>query len=74
MYAQPFCVGDRVCTIRRVTTLPEGTCGTVEQVFPGADLFDVRFDSPHDPQIVFGSDLALLTELQTVGCAVGAAR
>jgi len=29
MYAQPFRVGDRVCTIRRVTTLPEGTCGTV---------------------------------------------
>ena len=73
MNAQPFRVGDRVCTIRRIATLPEGACGTVEQVFAGADLYDVRFDSPHDPQMVFGSDLALLTELRMVGSAVGAA-
>jgi hypothetical protein len=74
MNAQPFRVGDRVCTIRRIAMLPEGACGTVTQVVPGADLYDVRFDSPHDPQIMFGSDLALLAELGMVGSAVGAAR
>ena len=73
MNAQPFRVGDRVCTIRLVAKLPEGTCGTVEQVFPAEDLYDVRFDSPHDSQIVFGSELALLRELGKVGIAVGAA-
>ncbi len=69
MNAQPFHVGDRVCTMRRIAVLPEGTCGTVEQVFSAANLYDIRFDRPHDPQIVFGSDLALLTELRTVGTA-----
>ena len=73
MNAQPFRVGDRVCTIRRIATLPEGTCGTIEQVFPAADLYDVRFDNPHDPEIVFGSDLALLKELRMVGSAVATA-
>jgi len=69
MNAQPFHVGDRVCTIRRIAMLPEGTCGTVEQVFCAADLYDICFDRPDDPQIVFGSDLALLMELRTVGTA-----
>ena len=73
MNAQPFRVGDRVCTIRPVARLPEGTCGTVEQVFPAVDLYDVRFDSPHEPQIVFGSELALLRELGRGSIAVGAA-
>jgi hypothetical protein len=71
--AQPFRVGDRVCTIRPLAKLPEGACGTVEQVFPTVDLYDVRFDSPHDPQIMFGSELALLRELGKVGIAIGAA-
>ena len=74
MHAQSIRVGDRVCTICRIAILLEGTCGTVEQVFPAADLYDVRFDSPHDPQIVFGSELALLTELRTVGTAYAQTR
>jgi hypothetical protein len=60
MDAQVFHVGDRVRLTRRIAVLPEGTRGTVEKVFEGAELYDVCFDEPFCPQIVLGSELERL--------------
>jgi len=43
--AQPFQVGDRVQTTRSHAGLACGSRGTIRQVFPAGEFYDVRFDT-----------------------------
>jgi hypothetical protein len=40
----PWRPGDRVRTVGYVLGLPPGSMGTIEQVLPFGDIYDVRFD------------------------------
>lgn len=48
----PWKAGDRVCTRGHVLGLPPGSIGTIEQVLPFGDLYDVRFDALTEPHIL----------------------
>jgi len=62
--AQPFQVGDRVQTTRLRYDLACGSRGTIRQVFPAGEFYDVRFDTKLLPRLVHGSDLAAATPAQ----------
>jgi len=47
-----FRPGDRVRTIYPVGGIPVGSRGTVVRAFPGALVYDVRFDGDDIPQLV----------------------
>lgn len=49
---RPWRIGDRVRTCRHVLGLPPGSMGTIEQVLPFSDLYDVRFDALAEPHIL----------------------
>ena len=49
-----FHVGDRVRTIRRVLGLPLGSLGTIEEVVPFSNLYDVRFDGQTEAHYLQG--------------------
>ena len=55
--AQPFQVGDRVQTTRSHAGLAYGSRGTIRQVFPAGELYDVRFDTKLLPRLVHWSGL-----------------
>jgi hypothetical protein len=55
--AQMFQVGDRVQTTRSHTDLACGSCGTIRQVFPAGEFYDVRFDYKLLPRLVHWSGL-----------------
>ena len=49
---RPWQIGDRVRTRGHVLGLPPGSLGTIEQVLPFSDLYDVRFDALTEPHIL----------------------
>lgn len=55
--AQPFQVGDRVQTNRSYADLACGSRGTIRQVFPAGEFYDVRFDGKLLPRLVHWSGL-----------------
>jgi hypothetical protein len=55
--AQMFQVGDRVQTTRPRANLACGSCGTIRQVFPAGEFYDVRFDYKLLPRLVHWSGL-----------------
>ena len=55
--AQPFHVGDRVQTTRQHADLACGSQGTIRQVFPAGEFYDVRFDHKLLPRLVHWSGL-----------------
>jgi hypothetical protein len=55
--AQVFQVGDRVQTTQPRTDLACGSCGTIRQVFPAGEFYDVRFDHKLLPRLVHWSGL-----------------
>ena len=62
--AQPFQVGDRVQTTRPCAGLACGSCGTIRQVFPAGEFYDVRFDTKLLPRLVHWSDLEAAAPVQ----------
>ena len=68
--AQPFRVGDWVQTTRSHAGLAYGSRGTIRQVFPAGELYDVRFDTKLLPRLMHWSDLeaaALAPQARAVG-------
>jgi hypothetical protein len=55
--AQPLHVGDRVQTTAAGAGLPLGSTGTIRQVFPAGEFYDVRFDGKLLPRLVHCSAL-----------------
>jgi hypothetical protein len=55
--AQLLHVGERVQTTRRMAGLPHGSTGTIRQVFPAGEFYDVRFDGKLLPRLVHCSGL-----------------
>jgi hypothetical protein len=55
--AQVFQVGDRVQTTQPRAGLACGSCGTIRQVFPAGEFYDVRFDAKLLPRLVHWSNL-----------------
>jgi len=62
--AQPFQVGDRVQTIRSHADLACGSRGTIRQVFPAGEFYDVRFDTKLLPRLVHWSGLEAAAPVQ----------
>ena len=52
-----FQAGDRVRTAQPGAGLPLGSTGTIRQVFPVEELYDVRFDGKLLPRLVHSSTL-----------------
>jgi hypothetical protein len=50
-------VGDRVQTAQPLAGLPLGSNGTIRQVFPAGEFYDVRFDGKLLPRLVHCSAL-----------------
>jgi hypothetical protein len=50
-------MGDRVQTTRPLAGLPLGSTGTIRQVFPDGEFYDVRFDGKLLPRLVHCSAL-----------------
>ena len=57
-------IGDRVRTRGHVLGLPPGSIGTIEQVLPFGDLYDVRFDDLTEPHILQRRALELASPAQ----------
>ena len=55
--AHRFQVGDRVQIIRTLADLPCGSIGTIWQVFPSCDFYDVRFEHTILARLVHHNDL-----------------
>ena len=55
--APVFQVGDHVQTIRPQASLACGSRGTIRQVFPAGEFYDVRFDHKLLPRLVHRSGL-----------------
>jgi hypothetical protein len=67
---QLFQVGDRVQIIREHAGLACGSRGTIRQVFPAGEFYDVRFDAKLLPRLVHRSGLeaaALAQQARAVG-------
>jgi len=67
---QMFQVGDRVQTTQARTDLACGSRGTIRQVFPAGEFYDVRFDTKLLPRLVHWSNLeaaALAQQARAVG-------
>ena len=62
--AQSFQVGDRVQTTRPRADLACGSIGTIRQVFPAGEFYDVRFEHKLLPRLVHWSSLELATPAQ----------
>ena len=62
---QPFQIGDRVQTIRPHADLACGSRGTIRQVFPAGEFYDVRFDTKLLPRLVHWSSLEAELAQQT---------
>lgn len=50
-------VGDRVQTTQPLAGLPLGSIGTIRQVFPAGEFYDIRFDDKLLPRLVHCSAL-----------------
>jgi hypothetical protein len=55
--AQLFQAGDRVQATRARAGLVCGSPGTIRQVFPAGEFYDVRFDAKLLPRLMHWSDL-----------------
>jgi hypothetical protein len=55
--SQVLYVGDRVQTTQPLAGLPLGSNGTIRQVFPAGEFYDVRFDGKLLPRLVHRSAL-----------------
>ena len=62
--AQLFQVGDRVQITRSHAGLACGSRGTIRQVFPAGEFYDVRFDAKLLPRLVHWSGLATAAPAQ----------
>lgn len=60
-----FQVGDRVRTVLKTAGIPKGANGTVERAYPGAQLYDVRFDGPFVLRRMLQSELELIAPADT---------
>jgi hypothetical protein len=56
--------GDRVQTTRLCAGLACGSCGTIRQVFPAGEFYDVRFDTKLLPRLVHWSGLEAAAPVQ----------
>ena len=56
--SQVLHVGDRVQTIQPLAGLAIGSIGTIRQVFPAGEFYDVRFDDKLLPRLVHCNALA----------------
>ena len=63
--AQPFRVGDWVQTTRLHAGLACGSRGTIRQVFPAGEFYDVRFDTKLLSRLVHWSSLEAELAQQT---------
>ncbi len=55
--SQVLYVGDQVQTTQPLAGLPRGSAGTIRQVFPDGEFYDVRFDGKLLPRLVHCSAL-----------------
>jgi hypothetical protein len=53
--SQVLHVGDRVQTTQPLASLPQGSTGTIRQVFPAGEFYDIRFDGKLLPRLVHSS-------------------
>jgi len=60
-YSQLLHVGDRVQTTQPLAGLPLHSNGTIRQVFPAGEFYDVRFDGKLLPRLVHCSVLQPVT-------------
>ena len=58
----PWQIGDRVRTRGYVLGLPPGSLGTIEQVLPFSELYDVRFDALTEAHILQRRALELVSD------------
>jgi hypothetical protein len=57
---QPFQVGERARTTKPLVLLRYGSVGTIQRVFRGGRLYDVRFDGRAMPRLVRHDCLELI--------------
>ena len=62
-----FHVGERVQTTRPHAGLACGSRGTIRQVFPDGEFYDVRFDTKLLPRLVHWSGLEAAEQARAVG-------
>jgi hypothetical protein len=62
--AQLFQVGDRVQTTRPRADLACGSIGTIRQVFPAGEFYDIQFEHKLLPRLVHWTNLELAAPAQ----------